>query len=229
MLKNILILLSLCFINPSFAASPAASVISVQGDAWAKNQNSTLRPLHKDDVIYSDEQLITAKKAKLHIKFTDGTEFNLSEETTIEISDYHYYSNQEEEDFVVHVLLGTFRFISGLIANNNPKAMTVKTPVATIGIRGTHVAAEVTSTSAKIILLKPKKDKPTSIAVSNQFGSVVVDKIGFGTEIPDDSSPPSPMKRMQLRTVNNLMRSIQNSQRMAKPTVVIPRPRNLAY
>ena len=222
MLKKILTLCFLCFISPLFAATPAASVISVQGDAWAKNQSSILRTLHEDDTVYSDEQLITAKKAKLHIKFTDGTEFNLDEETTIEISDYHYYSNQKEEGFVVDVLLGTFRFISGLIANNNPQAMTVNTPVATIGIRGTHVAAEVTSTSAKIILLEPKKDKPTSIAVSNQFGSVVVDKVGFGTEIPDSTSPPSPMKRMQLRTVNNLMRSIQNSQRMAKPTVVRP-------
>jgi hypothetical protein len=46
--------------------------------------------------------------------------------------------------------------------------------------------------------------------VENKFGSVVVDKPGYGTEIPDEKSPPSPVKRMQLRTIDNLLRAIRS-------------------
>src|SRR5258706_7406555 len=36
-----------------------------------------------------------------------------------------------------------------------------------------------------------------------------IDKPGVGTEIPDEKSPPSPVKRMQLRTIDNLLRALQ--------------------
>lgn len=217
MIKIIAVIFSLFFSIYAYAESTAAHVAFVSGKAWAKTNNSTWRTLNENDVIYSGDRLATAKKSKLEIKFTDGSEFNLGADTTMDISDYEYKSAKKANSFSSRIIKGTFRFISGLIASKSPKTMSVRLPVATIGIRGTHVVAEVTSTSAKVILLEPKEDKPTSIIVSNDFGSVVVDKVGYGTEVPDEFSPPSPMQRMQLRTIDNLMRSIQNSQRMVRP------------
>jgi hypothetical protein len=46
--------------------------------------------------------------------------------------------------------------------------------------------------------------------VENKFGSVVIDQPGYGTEIPDEKSPPSPVRRMQLRTLDNLLRVIRS-------------------
>ena len=62
--------------------------------------------------------------------------------------------------------------------------------------------------------------RKTAIVVSNNYGSVTVDEPGYGTEVPDEFSPPSPPRRMRLQTINNLTRSIQSSQR-----VNLPRPR----
>ena len=45
--------------------------------------------------------------------------------------------------------------------------------------------------------------------MQNKFGSTVVDQPGYGTEIPDEKSPPSPMQRMQLRTIDNLLRVLR--------------------
>ena len=50
----------------------------------------------------------------------------------------------------------------------------------------------------------------SAIVVENKFGSVVIDQPGFGTEIPDEKSPPSPVRRMQLRTLDNLLRVIRS-------------------
>jgi hypothetical protein len=110
--------------------------------------------------------------------------------------------------------------VSGLLARQQPKNFLVNVPVATIGIRGTHFEGEVNErqerdgktvdASARIALLEPEgAGAPNAIVVQNKFGSVVVDKPGFGTEIPDEKSPPSPVQRMQLRTIDNLLRVIR--------------------
>ena len=99
--------------------------------------------------------------------------------------------------------------------------MRVETVVATIGIRGTNVIGEVDATSATIILLEPEDtSRKTAIEVSNSYGTVKIDKPGYGTEIPDEFSPPSPPRRMPLQTINNLMRFMQSIQR-----INLPRPR----
>jgi len=72
--------------------------------------------------------------------------------------------------------------------------------------------------SAKVALLEPEgADKDGAIIVENKFGSVLIDKPGYGTEIPDEKSPPSPVKRMQLRTIDNLLRAVRSSSRTGGP------------
>ena len=43
---------------------------------------------------------------------------------------------------VVNMVEGAFSFISGEIAKTGPDAMTLETPVVTMGIRGTTVAGK---------------------------------------------------------------------------------------
>jgi hypothetical protein len=106
--------------------------------------------------------------------------------------------------------------------------MRVSVSVATIGIRGTHVEGEVTErqekdgrtvdASARVALLEPEGSNASgAIVVENKFGSVVVDQPGYGTEIPDEKSPPSPVRRMQLRTIDNLLRAIRTPPRTGGP------------
>ena len=136
-------------------------------------------------------------------------------------SKFIYKQNLEEDSVTIKLLKGTFRFVTGLIAKKRPQSMSVETIVATIGIRGTNVIGEVDATSATIILLEPEDtSRKTAIEVSNSYGTVTIDKPGYGTEIPDEFSPPSPPRRMPLQTINNLMRSMQSIQR-----INLPRPR----
>jgi hypothetical protein len=61
------------------------------------------------------------------------------------------------------------------------------------------------------VLLEPEEaGKETSIVVSNEFGSVVIDKPGYGTVIPDEKSPPSPVRKMQLHTIENVLRALRS-------------------
>ena len=56
-----------------------------------------------------------------------------------------------------------------------------------------------------------------AVEVANAFGSVVLDEAGYGTEIPDANSPPSPPRRMRLRSITNLTRTLQSVGRIRLP------------
>ena len=220
MMNIVLTLLLLLFSTDSFAADQAAHVTTITGQAWAQKIDEPRRPLKQGDVVYETETVTTGIRASLKLLFSDGSKFDLGEETTLEISQYQFQSSVHSDSFSTRIIKGTFRFVTGLIANENPQSMDVHLPVATMGIRGTHVVGEATATTAKVILLKPEKAGPSAVEVFNQYGSVTIDKAGYGTEVPDEFSPPSPVRRMQMRTIDNLIRSIQNTQRIR-----IPRPR----
>ncbi|HZN86174.1 MAG TPA: hypothetical protein VFB53_05235, partial [Burkholderiales bacterium] len=165
----------------------------------------------------------------LQIEFTDSARFTLGPNAEFEVSRYSFAAGGPgEESFQSRVIKGAFRFVTGLIARKEKKNMQVGVIVATIGIRGTQVEGEVTErqekdgktvdASARVALLEPEgAPRETAIVVENKFGSVVVDKPGYGTEIPDEKSPPSPVRRMQLRTIDNLQRAIRSPARTGGP------------
>lgn len=216
---NVLICsLLLLFSFNAFAADIAANVVSVDGEAWTQQNNKPKQILKVGDAIYVDDSVSTGADSSLELLFTDQSKFDLGENTVLVISEYQYKTANQTDSFSTQIIKGTFRFVTGLIANDNPASMEVNLSVATIGIRGTHVVGETTATTAKVILLEPEKQASTAVEVFNQYGSVTIDKVGYGTEVPDQFSPPSPIRRMQIRTIDNLMRSIQNSQRLRMPS-----------
>ena len=216
---NFIVITLLCLPAFSMAAEPAGTIDSLKGDVTATLDGES-RNLSKGDSVYPNEVISTEKKSIAEIKFVDKSNFILGPDTEFKIDQFAYNQPDTENSFSTKLIKGTFRFVTGLIARYKPDSMQVSTAVATIGIRGTEVSAEADATSATIILEQPKdKSKKTAIEVSNEFGTVLIDEPGYGTEIPDANSPPSPPRRMRLRTIENLMRSLQTIQR-----VNIPRP-----
>ncbi len=209
------------------AAEPAAEVTRVVGSATAVTESGRSRTLFKGSDLFQGDRIETDSDSSLAMRFTDDSVFNLGENAAMSVDAYEYQEDAKKNSFVSSIFKGAFRFVSGLVARARSRAMGVRTPVATIGIRGTHVAGEADATSARIILLAPQGEaRPTSIEVSNEFGSVVVDEPGYGTEVPDANSAPTPPRRMQLRTVQNLMRTMQSIGRIRPPPNIRPRIRH---
>lgn len=204
------------------AATPSIGrVARMTGDqlGHAQAPGAPARKLTAGDPVYAGERIRTGAETVLQIEFTDKGRFTLGPNAEFEVSRYSVASG--DEAFYSRVLKGAFRFVTGLIARNERKNVQVGVLVATIGIRGTHFEGEVierqdkdgrtVDASAKVVLLEPEgADGGSAIVVENKFGSVVIDQPGFGTEIPDEKSPPSPVRRMQLRTLDNLLRVIRS-------------------
>jgi hypothetical protein len=228
-----LIVLGVSLLPPAAdAAAPAIGRVSqmtgkLLGDALAPG--GAPRKLAQGDQVFAGERIRTGAGTVLHIEFTDKSRFVLGPNTEFEVGRYSYGAGGAADDaFHSRIIKGAFRFVTGLIAQSRGKDMKVSVSVATIGIRGTQVEGEVSErqekegrtvdASARVALLEPEKPGAGSaILVENKFGSVVIDKPGYGTEIPDEKSPPSPVKRMQLRTIDNVMRAIRTPARTGGP------------
>lgn len=208
------------------SSAPAGTLGSLKGKVWVQGNR-----VREGDPVYAGSEIKTGSNSKAVIRFHDDSMFALGPNSQMAVNDFRYKQDAEDNVISTNILKGTFRFISGLIAKKKPANMNVKLgSVATIGIRGTHVAGEVTEgtedkeASAQVILMEPEDDpaKPTAILVSNDYGSVVVDQPGYGTEIPDEHSPPSPVRKMQVRTIENITRALRNATPKSIPKPRIP-------
>jgi hypothetical protein len=211
--------------------APAGTLGSLQGKVWIQGNR-----VKEGDPVYAGSEIKTGSNSKAVIRFQDDSMFALGPNSQMAVSDFRYRQDADDNLISTNILKGTFRFISGLIAKKKPSNMNVKLgSVATIGIRGTHVAGEVSEreekksgkvkeASAQVILMEPEDDlaRPTAILVSNDYGSVTIDQPGYGTEIPDEHSPPSPVRKMQVRTIENITRALRNATPKSIPKPRIP-------
>lgn len=206
-----------------------ASRITGEQLSSAQAQGGPVRKLAEGDPVFAGERIRTGAGTVLQLEFTDKSRFTLGPNAEFEVERFSQSAGASGEDaFSSRIFKGAFRFVSGLIARKKRENVRINVAVATIGIRGTHIEGEVSErqekggktvdASAKVALLEPEgSDAGSAIVVENKFGSVVIDKPGFGTEIPDEKSPPSPVKRMQLQTLDNLLRAIRTPARTGGP------------
>lgn len=124
--------------------TPVARVIWIKGDALkATMPNKEERLLQKQSVIYLHDILSTNENTTAEIAFTDNTLITFQPNTIFSIEEYHYQLKKKNNSVgknIMKLIEGGFRTITGLIAKTNPKDYQVKTPIATIGVRGTDYA-----------------------------------------------------------------------------------------
>lgn len=131
---------------PAKPAEPAdtrpvvGKVIWVKGVFTATAPNKAKRELIKGDAILLHDTLMTSKDTQAQIVFTDDTLMTFRPETTFVIDEYEFQPASKTKSvgkYLMNLITGGFRTITGLIAKSNPPDYRVNTPVATIGVRGT--------------------------------------------------------------------------------------------
>lgn len=117
-----------------------AKVIWTKGSFNAENPDKVKRALNKNDAIYLHDRLLTDKDSQAQIVFSDDTLMTFKPETNFYIEKYDYHPDAKKKSvgsYIMNLITGGFRTITGLIAKANPSDYKVNTPVATIGVRGT--------------------------------------------------------------------------------------------
>ena len=126
--------------GPGTAAESVGKVESIEGTVTAVRADGTEVTLSKGSSVFSGDVLETGSGAAIGIVFVDDTTFSLGEEGRMVLDEMVYDPGTQEGIFKTSLVQGVFSFVSGQIAKTSPDGMTVTTPVATIGVRGTTVA-----------------------------------------------------------------------------------------
>ncbi len=91
------------------------------------------------------------------------------------------------------VLQGVFTFVSGQVAKTDPDAMTLDTPVATIGIRGTQVGLDLRDgENLNVHLMEERFGFVGEVVIVNDGGVQVLNDANAFSSISSFDSAPSP-------------------------------------
>ena len=129
---------------PAFALSPAGKTMIAKGNVQAYENQSDVRKLKRRAPIYGVDTVATDANSKAQFRMNDGTLLALKESSKLLISEYKYNEQQGGGSAVMELVEGGLRSVTGAIKSNNGK-YELKTPVGSIGIRGTHYEVEIVS------------------------------------------------------------------------------------
>lgn len=121
-------------------------VVWVKGNFKAVSVTNQERVLEKASIIYLHDTLLTDASAQAQIVFTDNSLMTFKPNSRFVIENYIYDAKKKSGSagkYVMSLIEGGFRTITGLIAKSDPDSYKVNTPVATIGVRGTDYAVYV--------------------------------------------------------------------------------------
>ena len=120
-------------------AAGAGKVVLATGQLTARAGDGSERRLKRADQIFSGDTVIVGENAFAQIRFSDGGLIALRSGSQFRVEDYRYEGKEDgNEKAVFSLLKGGLRTISGKIGKQNKENYEMRTPVATIGIRGTH-------------------------------------------------------------------------------------------
>lgn len=116
---------------------PAGKTILARGSVLATNNDAPQRSLKRRDTVYKVDRITTGEQSKAQFSMSDGGLIALKENSELNIANYDFNAETQQGAASIELIKGGLRSISGVIKKNGG-SYDVKTPVGSIGIRGTH-------------------------------------------------------------------------------------------
>lgn len=132
-------------------------------------------------------------KGRMLIKFLDDAELSLIEHTKVYIDKVYYDPDPSKSKMVMKMALGTARFASGRLGMVDKSNIDIKTPTATIAVRGTDFTTTIDELGRSLVILLPDEYGAPSgeIVVSNEAGSVTLSQAYAATMVSSISTMPT--------------------------------------
>jgi hypothetical protein len=194
---------------PADDALVAGYVTRIKGSVVARSEQLTGEPrkVMVGRALYPGERITTGADSRLEARLRDGSLLTLGEHTEFII---HQVEPRERPGRTLGELLkGVFRAVTAPEEPEQlPPDFQVRTPVATIGVRGTDFWGgfyfdPVTQPPLDVVVLAGK-----GVYVENAAGRVELIGPGAGTTVTDAASAPAPMKRWPPQKLEKALRAV---------------------
>lgn len=145
--KPLLVLLALL---PAAAAADGGYVTAASGNVQLK-RGAAVAPLAIGAPVQTGDRIETAANGSAQIWMEDDSTFRLGQSTDFRIDEFAVGSPMGGAGAAVYSMLkGSLRTITGLIGKRSSDRYELRTPIATMGVRGTDYAALLCLTACTV-------------------------------------------------------------------------------
>ena len=214
-----LILLVLVVLSVSFRTmGEQQSVANIGNITELNGTGRVVREVPKDlDETYQDSldldinsyDNVQTSNGRLGITFLDDSQVRLTEHSELIIDEFIYDPDPSKSKMALQFASGTARFITGKLSTIDKENITINTPSATIGIRGTDFTVTVDELGRSLIILLPDDDGLPSgeIVVATAMGQVTLNKPYQATTVSMyETEPTKPViLDLTLELIDNML------------------------
>ncbi len=209
LLPATVLIITLSLLSPINAWSGVGRVTEQTGPTEILRNKKSISSQVNTTVEMNDA--VSTARAKAQLTFEDKTTVKLTEHSKIIIDDFVYDPKKGAGKLGMKMALGTARYASGQIAKNNPQQVAIKTPTASIAVRGTDFSMTVDELGRSLVMLLPSCDDKGcvtgAIEVSNLAGVVILDVPYQATLVNSAYTPPSEpvVVKLDQANINNML------------------------
>ncbi len=159
------------------------------GEVIRKDSGSLVASLSM--VIHSYDDVRTGN-GNLEITFRDDSTVKMSPNSKLVIDEFVFDPNPKKSKMAFKVAAGTARFATGKLGLVDKNKIKIRTPTATIGIRGTDFTTTVDEIGRSLVVLLPDADGVVGeVVVESLVDSVVLTQAFEATMVSMAEAPPS--------------------------------------
>lgn len=183
---------------------PIGNVENLAGEVFAIRTDGTRVELQVGDPVFQGDILESGPDGAIGVMLADETTFSMGESGRMVLDEMVYDPATQEGSVSLSVLEGVFTFVSGQVAKTDPDAMTLDTPVATIGIRGTQVGIEIPNgEDMNVVLMEEADGFVGEVVVQNDAGVQVLNGANQLTVVQSFDIAPAEIRAMELDAMVN--------------------------
>jgi len=195
---------------PLAVNSQVGSITELRGIGEVVRQNTTDSLAAELELGIASYDDVRTGNGRLAISFLDDSILRLTEHSKIVIDDFVFDPDPSQSRLALNMASGTARFLTGALGRINKENIAIRTPTATIAIRGTDFTTTVDEIGRSLVILLPNEDGSASgeITVETAASLVVLNQPFQATMTTvAEAAPTRPvvLSNMTLGFIDNLL------------------------
>jgi hypothetical protein len=190
----------LCTAAPALAQDRAGVAAAVNRNVSGEPPNSALRTIEIGNQVFRNERVTTDASGQAQMLFLDGSALTIGPSANLVLDEFVYDPATGAGRLAVTASQGLMRFVGGKLSKKD--AVVLKTPTATVGIRGGIALVDVSASGATQATLLFGNE----LTVSSDTGALQrITRPGFTTSVASRGAAPSPPARASAEQISQSM------------------------